>query len=89
MLDLEGEYISPSNMNTPVSDIEFAKILALSQQLAIIECIALAARCGVIYNPALANSLEHYELVETVMLEGDFGLFGQLLAQDGSEIKGL
>jgi hypothetical protein len=58
---------------------EFDATLAAARHLSIIDCIALAAQCGVVYNPVLAPHLTHYDILETVWVEGDFTLFRQLL----------
>lgn len=64
----------------PVSP-EFDKAMALAKQISIVDCIDLATQCGVRYDPALALTLTHYDILEAVWTEGDFKLLCQLLDQ--------
>jgi hypothetical protein len=60
---------------------QFDAIMALATRLPVIDCVAIAAKCGVIYGRALTSSLTHYDIVEAVFSEGDFAQFCDLVAK--------
>lgn len=60
--------------------------MALAALLPIVDCIELAARCGVTYNVALAPTLTHYDILESVWSEGDFKSLLDLLTSHVSDL---